>query len=345
MPEEGGYKIAIIGEAWGAEEAIAKRPFIGASGQELTRMLSDAGINRGHCYLSNVFNLQSPRNNIEFFLTGKKEASSLIKPPLLPSKYLSPAFESEVLRLYAELEELRPNLAVLLGNTACWALLHETRIAKIRGAVTTSKVLPWLKCLPTYHPEAVLRQYELRHMTVLDLMKAKRESEFPEVRRRTREIWLDPTLDDLERFYYEHALPAKLLGCDIETNRTTQMTCIGFAPSPELALVVPLYDLRNPTGSYWKTLEEELQALAWVRKILDTPSQKLFHNGMYDLQYIWQQYGIPVRNAGEDSMLLHHALHPEALKALDVVVSLYCEEFAWKTLRSKGKEKTLKRED
>jgi len=37
-------RIAIIGEAWGKDEAAAKRPFVGASGRELNRMLEEAGL-------------------------------------------------------------------------------------------------------------------------------------------------------------------------------------------------------------------------------------------------------------------------------------------------------------
>lgn len=342
---EDGYKIAIIGEARGAEEEIAKAAFIGASGQELTRMLGDAGIVRGHTYLTNVFNIHPPQNNIEYFLVGKKEASSLIKPSLVPSKYLSPKFESEVLRLYKELEEIRPNLAILLGNTACWALLYETRIAKIRGAVTYSKALPWLKCLPTYHPAAVLRQYDLRHVTILDLMKAKNEALFPEVRRITREIWLDPSLSDIAKFYELYLKSAETIAFDIETNYSTQITCIGFAPSKERAIVIPIYDYRKPSGSYWDTLEEELGAWEWVRKIMDLPAKKLAQNGKFDLYHIWSAYGIPARNAGEDTMLLHHALHPESPKSLDFMGSIYTQEMAWKTLRAKGTIKSSKHED
>ena len=341
---EGGYKIALIGEAWGAEEAIAKRGFIGSSGQELTRMLNDAGIDRGHCYITNVFNIHPPGNNIEHFLVPKKESSPLIPGALVPSKYLSPAYRDEILRLYAELEELRPNIAILLGNTACWALLHDTKISKIRGAVTYSKVLPWLKCLPTYHPAAVLRQYDLRHVTVLDFVKARVESEFPEVRRVEREIWLDPSLSDIAKFYELYLKDASMIAFDIETNMSTQITCIGFAPSKDKALVIPIYDYRKPTGSYWNSLEEELAAWDWVQKILDTPAIKLAQNGKFDMYHIWASYGITVRNAGEDTMLLHHALHPESPKSLDFLGSVYTNEMAWKTLRIKGM-KSSKRED
>ena len=37
-------RIVIVGEAWGKDEAVAKRPFVGASGRELNRMLEEAGL-------------------------------------------------------------------------------------------------------------------------------------------------------------------------------------------------------------------------------------------------------------------------------------------------------------
>lgn len=340
------FKIAIIGEAFGADEEAQKKPFVGPSGQELNRMLKDAGIERGHCYVTNVFNLRPPKNDVEHFFAPKGEGtSSVFKVPLKTARYLKREYESEVARVLKEIEELRPNLAILLGNTACWAFLGNPKISKIRGAITTSKIFPWLKCLPTYHPAAVLRQYDLRHVTVLDLAKAKREAEYPEVRRRTRELWLDPTLEEIEKFYFEHVLTAKRMAVDIETNYGAQITCIGFATSPDRAICIPFFDYRKPSGSYWNPLGQELDAWEWVAKYCDSLSEKVAQNGLFDYQYIFQQYGIKVRNAGEDTMLIHHSLHPEAPKSLDFLGSVYCDEAAWKTDRPKGKNAALKRND
>ena len=47
-------QIAIVGEAWGSDEAVAQKPFVGLSGMELTRLLADAGIDRDKCFLSNL---------------------------------------------------------------------------------------------------------------------------------------------------------------------------------------------------------------------------------------------------------------------------------------------------
>lgn len=341
-------KIVIVAEAWGAEEEIAKRALIGPSGQELLRMLSDAGIPQSSIGLkTNVFNLHPPSNNLEYFLTSRgPEASTIYKVPLVQAKVLKKEFEPELARLFAELEEFRPNLAILLGNTACWALLTDSRISKIRGTISNSSVLPWLKCLPTYHPAAVLRQYELRHTVILDLMKAREEAEFPDVRMPIREIWLDPTLEDIERFYTDYIENAEYLAFDIETNYGSQITCIGFAPSRDRAICIPFFDQRKPTNCYWGTIEEELSAWELVAKILGSRAKKIAQNGTFDMQHIWQTYGIHIENAGEDTMLLHHSLHPEAPKALDFLGSLYTNTPPWKTMKPKGRSvTTIKRND
>ena len=62
---------------------------------------------------------------------------------------------------------------------------------------------------------------------------------------------------------------------------------------------------------------------------------KLFQNGLYDIAFLWRAYGIKVMNASEDTMLLHHALQPEALKGLGFLGSVYTDEGAWKQMREK----------
>jgi DNA polymerase I-like protein with 3'-5' exonuclease and polymerase domains len=157
-------------------------------------------------------------------------------------------------------------------------------------------------------------------VTVLDLAKARRESEFPEIRRPERTVYIEPDLQDIEWFFFEHLKSAPMIAIDIET-RGTQITCIGFAPSASIAITIPFVDDRKPGHSYWETAELEAKAWEWVRKFCALPAKKLFQNGLYDLNFIWN-YGIKVNNAGEDTMLLHHAFQPESEKGLGFLGSL-----------------------
>lgn len=338
-------KIALVGEAWGADEALYGKPFIGPSGQELNRMLLDAGLRREDVFVTNVFNFQPQRNDISTLCVAKADAGRFrIWPPLVPGKYLDDRYGPEIDRLATELREQSPNIIVALGNTALWALTGTTAIGKHRGTVSSCTLTGCekFKVLGTYHPAGILRQYDLRHVAVLDIRKAKFESGFPEIRRTIRRLWIEPTLKDIAQFYQDHILGAERLAFDIET-AFGQITCIGFAPSIDLALVIPFVDNRKG-GSYWPSLQEELDAWKWVQKILRSSAKKLGQNTLYDIQYLWMKYGIDVANYEDDTMLLHHALHPESEKGLGFLGSVYTNEVSWKQMRKRG-EHTIKKED
>jgi len=339
------YKIALVGEAWGEHEERERVPFVGPAGWQLNSMLAEAGIVRASCFLTNCFNLRPrPTNKIENLCATRREVRHAL-PPLSSGKYIRDEFLPELDRLYAELTKANPNVIVCLGGTAAWAILRDGRISKLRGAVASSPVLAGKKVLPTFHPSYILQGgYDQRHVTILDLQKARKESEYPEIRRPKRFIYTEPLLSELTWFEEKFISRSKCLSVDIET-RGERITCIGFSPAIDIALVVPFEDLRKPGGNYWPSPEAELAAWAWVRKVLDSPIEKVFQNGIFDMSRLWKTYGLPVRNAVHDTMLLHHALQPEAPKALDYLGSVYTNESAWKLgirLKHKG---TIKKED
>ncbi len=363
-------KLLLIGEAKGEAEEKIDSSFVGTSGVELLRMLSEARIielspfdreyisryyDRGdpklldavwslhpEVYRTNVFQRHPPGNNLEYFCGGKSDAIQGY-PALVKSKYCRREFEPELDRLASEILAHDPNLILCLGNTALWALTGKTGISKLRGTTLLSThAVADFKLLPTYHPAGVLRQWELRPTVIADLMKARREMEFPEIRRPEREIWIEPSLEDIITFKEKYIDGCKLLSVDIETSGQ-RITCIGFAPNERLALVVPFDDERAKTGSYWASKELESQAWSFVRSILaDARTGKLFHNGMYDIAFLWRSMRIKVINATEDSMLLSHALQPESLKGLGYLGSIFSDEGSWKGMRKR--EKTIKRD-
>lgn len=335
--------IAIVGEAWGEAEEKAKAPFVGAAGYELSRLLSEAGISRNECLVTNVFNLRPLRNQITA-LCGPKSEGIEGYPPLIGSKHVHRRFIPEIERLGRELAGANSNVVVALGNTAMWALLGRTAISKYRGTTESSThTAIGYKVLPTYHPAAVLRQWELRSTTILDLIKAERESHFPEIRRPQREIWIEPTLTDIEDFHERYIRDSQLLSVDIETSGN-QVTCIGFAPSPNVAIVIPFYDSRRKDRSYWRSESDERSVLEYTQRVLLDPRiPKLFQNGMYDIAFLYRSLGIRVRGVEHDTMLLHHALQPESLKGLGFLGSIYTDERAWKEMR--GSSATIKKDE
>jgi uracil-DNA glycosylase family 4 len=68
-------EIVLVGESWGLEESQAKRPFVGSSGTELTRILAEAGLDRSKILLTNVI-ADRPQNNETWRYFHGKEVPS-----------------------------------------------------------------------------------------------------------------------------------------------------------------------------------------------------------------------------------------------------------------------------
>jgi uracil-DNA glycosylase len=349
----------------GADEAAAKRPFVGKTGQMMNWLFEEAGlipagsaraINRdlwqkmyrrrddtyaqAGIHLTNVLNIHPPGNKIPA-LCQKERVDAL--PGIKGGQYLRAEFYPHLERLKNELLLHRPNVIIGLGAVASWFLLRDPRITKIRGAVAAS---PYGKVLPTFHPAYLLRgAWKMRPVVTFDLIKAGREAEYPDVRRPPRFVYIPESPDDIEKLYPE-LNSAERISLDIETV-ADQITCIGFAWNEQNVLVIPIFDWRQENKSYWSH-NEESAIWGMIKTICELPIPKIvrpkvMQNGLYDIHFLWRKYGIAPANCEHDTMLLHHALHPEMLKGLGFLGSLYTSEPAWKLMRPKGKQ-TLKDE-
>ena len=376
-------RILFVGEAWGASEELHRAPFVGHSGKELIRMLGDAGVGPGEAFgrmkralyagdelflalreawareagvaFTNVFNLRPQDNKLEALCdpSGKGAVfAGRVLPPLVRSPkhaYLAPVHLPCLARLRDEAGAAKPNLVVALGAAALWGVSAALGHANAPGshAEVRGTVLPGPpKTLPTFHPAYVLRQWSARSVTVADLIKSWRESAFVEFHRPSRRVLINPELGDLWAGGDEHLAGATHLSVDIET-RGGQITSIGFATSPTEAIVVPFVSVsKDPPifRSYWQTAEDERWARHYARGFLRSPIPKVFQNGLYDIQWLLRD-GYAVQNVAEDTMLLHHAIHPEMRKGLGFLGSIYTDEPSWKLMRDRSKDDTTKAEE
>ena len=308
--------IMVVGEAPGEEEAKLGVPFVGASGQELRRMLKQAGIDPNRVRYTNVFMSRPPNNDVKLF-TGKRADVPKVYPypPLAMGQYVLEKHLPELSRLRDELDACQPKLVIPVGNTACWALLARTGISRLRGAAFPSTLVEGLTCIPTYHPAAVLRDWSLRVVAVTDFLKCRRfvDEGFHLPR---RELWLEPTWDEMEAFRRKYLIGNARTTFDIET-KAGGITCIGFSPGRECSITVPFFDPRKPGNNYWATPGEELRAWLWCKNLLENDTPKLGQNGLYDIQYLFRA-PIPIEVKGylHDSMIRHHARYPEMEKGL-----------------------------
>lgn len=321
--------IMIIGEAPGADEEVVGKPFVGASGEELNRMLAECHINRAHCYITNVIKTRPKNNDIEEFITDKKTIAKAKGWSEFQGRYVSRDAYNDILVTRAEIDEVKPNIVIACGDIAMWALTGKEGITNWRGSILEGihNAGTIYKIIPIYHPAAILRMWEWRTITLNDLRRARLESltnivAYPKYRFVVRPSFdevmmhlylLRERLDTLERDAF--------LSVDIET-RLGHIACIGLATSTEDAICIPFMCIENEQG-YW-TLEQEQHIVQALRYILT--HERCFvvgQNFLYDAQYFAKHWGF-IPNCKFDTMLAQHTCFPALPKSLAFLSSIYC---------------------
>lgn len=146
-----GAPLMVVGEAPGREEDIEGRPFVGAAGQLLDRMLAAIGRDRRDpdparaVYIANVLPWRPPGNR-------RPEPAEIDR------------WRPFLLR---HLELAGPRVVLMLGNTPALALLGRGGITRIRGTWAEAAGLP---ALASFHPSYLLRNPPAKREAWADLL-------------------------------------------------------------------------------------------------------------------------------------------------------------------------------
>lgn len=145
---EGPYdaSVFIIGEAPGAKEDEAGKPFVGRAGKLLDELLEEVGLSRKkNVFISNIVKCRPPKNRVP----GKNEVNLCF-----------PYLEQQI-------DLINPEILVLLGATALKSFTGtKEKITDLRGK--------WQEAngrliMPTYHPAAVFRNPAYRKFIEQDI--------------------------------------------------------------------------------------------------------------------------------------------------------------------------------
>jgi len=124
----------LVAEAPGDQEVLKGIPFMGAGGAELDRMLQEAGLFRGHCFLTSVCRVRPPGNKIEAFVALKKKDITAAHVRLR-DKFVLPVVMEGFKLLIQEIELCQPQVIIPFGNLAMWALTGKWGITSWRGSL------------------------------------------------------------------------------------------------------------------------------------------------------------------------------------------------------------------
>ncbi len=330
-------RVMIVGEAYSDQESLRGEPFLGNPGEELNRLLHEAGFMRSECYLTNAVNARPPASDPLRWIALKKSAITT-SHILYQNKWVLPIVREGIESLREEISRVKPSIIIALGNFPLWALTLEWGILKWRGSMLPGPEGSLI--IPTYHPKAIFQQWELRATALLDLKRARKELDSPTPLPRWN-FHVRPTFEKtLNILCYLQALVKESptwIDLDLET-RFSHIACCGLSWSRTDALCIPFMESRNPEG-YWN--QEEEAVIVWhLYKLLTHPNCLIrWQNGLYDAQYIYRYWHF-IPNGKQDTMLSQHTMFPGLKKSLDFQASMYCEHYSyWK---DDGKEWSAK---
>ncbi len=148
-------KVMLVGEAPGADEDRAGKPFVGVSGQLLDRMLAAIGLDRSTFYITNQVYWRPPGNR-------------------KPTDAEVAACQPFVMR---HVELVAPRLLLLVGGAATKTLLGRTEgIMKLRGRwfeFTAPGLKQPIPTMAIFHPAFLLRTPAYKRETWRDLLAVK----------------------------------------------------------------------------------------------------------------------------------------------------------------------------
>lgn len=138
--------LMFIGEGPGRDEDLHGRPFVGQSGQLLTKMIKAMGYERSEVYIANIVKCRPPYNR---------------NPNPDEGKYC-------LNYLNRQIELIKPKVLVLLGAVPLSFLLDKRGITRLHGQ--------WheymgIKTMPSFHPAYLLRDPSQKKYAWEDLQK------------------------------------------------------------------------------------------------------------------------------------------------------------------------------
>lgn len=291
--------IMIIGEAPGEREENIHKPFAGAAGKLLDKMLREAGLSREQIYITNVVHCRPPGNR-----TPSKEEIQACK------KYLQ-----------AEMDMVKPKYVLLLGNVALQGVLGKSGITKYRGEIFEQNGIQYL---PTLHPAAALRQPKYMSVIQADINK------FANLIKNTLNLprdfkWkLAQNTNDLKQCVRD-ILNSDRISFDVETSGrfpldlNATIYCLGIG-TPHCNWIIPF----DYPGSKFRSKDIAKKVFEMIYQAIMQAALKVVcaHNGKFDNKWLRTYFGLRFP-LNFDTMLAAYILDENSPHGLKYLASLY----------------------
>lgn len=308
-------KFIIVGEQPGRIEVRVKRPFVGPAGKVLDQCLTQAGILRRDCFLTNVIkDLDRP---LDTYVTKPQR-----KDPVWSE--VGNAYRELLLK---EIDELPNATIIAVGNVALNALTGRWGITKWAGSVLSYRDK---KIIPIIHPATVIppkNQYINQRLIIFDLKRALEVSSG--IFEPTKfDLIIKPSFIATKSFlnaclFQESvAYDIEVTGKPNEKNLDRQVSCISFAYNGS-AISIPFVEPMDGQVVDYFTADQELEIWQLIKDLLENPNiMKVGQNLVFDSHFLLRRYGIVTKNMA-DTMIAQQILMGEFPKGLDFITRLW----------------------
>lgn len=298
-------RIMVIGEAPGRTEDEEGKPFRGSAGRVIRSALSQVGIDPAEVFFTNVVRCRPPDNATP----DRSQIKTCVTNYMVP-----------------EIERVKPEFVIVLGNSALLGIIGKTGITKQAGQVFEVEVADnhWAKIMPTIHPAAVLRNPKWADTFTADIIRfynlTRGISTSPEtrvkfIRSKANLLWLRNVLMEATEISWDVETDCERIegmkrgpGQDWHGDESL-ITSIAFTTEEEgKSYVLPI----SHDDTWWKNPQAVLDFLAPA--LLRKGVKLIAHNGKFDARWLHSK-GIPIRQ-DFDTMLAAHMLDENRLKGL-----------------------------
>jgi uracil-DNA glycosylase family 4 len=289
-------RVLFVGEAPGKHEDTQGKPFVGGSGGLLRKTIAAAtGLAPKDYGFANLVSCRPPRNRT---------------PNNTEVKACSP-------KLLREIAARKPELVVVLGNSALQFLTGQSGITMLNGRVLKCirPEFPNLKVLACLHPAYVLRyDHELDkfYSSIETAGKILAGTHKELAGEGTYEVLTD--IDEVEKRLAAIRKQRRLTAFDTETGGTSpfqtkfpRLLCLSFSSEKNTGFVVP-FDHKDAPKEFRTKGPIRLRLKRALRRFFqDEAVPKAAQNGKYDRNHIRSRLGVVPVNV-LDTMMLHFVM-------------------------------------
>jgi len=216
-----------------------------------------------------------------------------------------------------DIQKRKPKVILALGAEALKLLAGDVSIKSLSGYLMPFKDTV---VVPTWHPAKVLRQDSMMFAFRMDIAKAKQvyvygvDKDFYKLPIPTYPYSKSNLIELLDTVAEKDIL----WSLDIETAQSPwKCNCIGIACEEGSANAYP--DM------------EVIEALK--RAIKKNGRNTIFHNGSFDMTWLYGEYGLEWEEDPHDTMLMMHILFCDQPKSLEFCSSIFLNVPSWKHMR------------